>query len=386
LYFLITSIFLYQRYKHGGRAMAEEDTNEASRKRLTHSLERVAISTGRTNSGLARAASLTPERRKEIAKRAAITRWAGPVSNATHGSPDHPLRLGDIEIPCYVLDDERRVLQQTSLIGALNMSHGGSYSMGGDRLAKFAAQGRLKEFVSNELLKRTENPIRFRTPQGGLAYGYEATILADLCDAILAARRAGKLQKQQTHIADRAEILVRGFARTGIIALVDEVTGYQRDRAKDALAKILEDFIAKELQAYVSTFPLDYYQEIFRLRGLDYPHDSVKRPQYFGVITNDIVYKRLAPGVLEELKRVTPKLESGRLKDKLFQRLTQNKGYPKLREHLGAVVTMMQLSSNWHDFMAKLDRLRPRLDIARLGQSKQLSFDYESDKDSGEGL
>ena len=157
-------------------------------------------------------------------------------------------------------------------------------------------------------------------------------------------------------------------------------------RAKDALTKILEAFIAKELQPYVPTFPTDFYQEIFRLRGLDYPKDSVKRPQYFGVLTNDIVYKRLAPGVLDELKRVTPKLGSGRLANKLFQHLTTNRGYPKLREHLGAVVTMMQLSRNWHDFMAKLDRLRPRLDMHQLGRAHQLSFDYESANDSGKGL
>jgi hypothetical protein len=71
----------------------------------------------------------------------------------------------------------------------------------------------------------------------------------------------------------------------------------------------------------------------------------------------------------------------------LFQRLTANKGYPKLREHLGAVVTMMQLSDNWHDFMAKLDRLRPRLDLKSLKKGAlQLSFDYDSDKDTGTGL
>ncbi len=179
---------------------------------------------------------------------------------------------------------------------------------------------------------------------------------------------------------------MRALAHTGIIALVDEVTGYQQYRTQDALTKILEEFIAKELQPYVPTFQVDYYREIFRLRGLEYPRDSVKRPQYFGSITNDIVYKRLAPGVLEELKRVTPRFVSGRHKDKLFQRLTTNKGYPKLREHLGAVVTMMQLSSNWHNFMAKLERLRPRLDIASLGRAQQLSFDYESGKDSGTGL
>ncbi len=157
-------------------------------------------------------------------------------------------------------------------------------------------------------------------------------------------------------------------------------------RAKDALTRILEEFIAKELQPYVPTFQDDYYREIFRLRGLEFPQDTVRRPQYFGSLTNDIVYKRLAPGVLEELKSVTPRLVSGRHKNKLFQSLTANKGYPKLREHLGAVVTMMQLSDNWHDFMKKLDRLRPRMDIASIKKGQQLSFDYDSKNDSGTGL
>ena len=182
-------------------------------------------------------------------------------------------------------------------------------------------------------------------------------------------------------MARQAEILVRGFARVGIIALVDEATGYQLDRSRDALAKILEAFIAKELQPYVSTFPTDYYRELFRLRGLDFPNGSVKRPQYFGMLTNDIVYKRLAPGVLQELKKVTPKTDAGRLKNKLFQRLTSNVGYPKLREHLGSIVTMMKLSSSWHDFMDKLERLHPRY-----GETMQLPFDYKKDEDTGRGL
>jgi P63C domain len=131
----------------------------------------------------------------------------------------------------------------------------------------------------------------------------------------------------------------------------------------------------------VPTFPADFYEELFRLRGLDYPTASVSRPQYFGVLTNDIVYKRLAPGVLEELKRVTPKTETGRLKHKLFQRLTTNLGYPKLREHLGAVVAVMKLSNDWHDFKAKLDRLYPRQDVPT-----QLTLDYAPDEDSGKGL
>jgi hypothetical protein len=336
--------------------------------------------TGRSKGGHARATALSPEQRTEIARNAARARHN--ILKATHGSDDHPVKIGDVEIPCYVLEDGRRVLQQTGLIGALNMSHGGSYSKGGDRLAKFAAQGRLTPFVSKELIDRTANPIKFRTPKGSLAYGYEATVLADLCEAVLAARGAGVLQKQQDHIAKQAEILVRGFARIGIIALVDEATGYQADRARNALARILETFIAKELQAWVQTFPVDYYQELFRLRGLPFPTDTVKRPQYFGLLTNDIVYKRLAPGVLDELKRITPRdEETGRYKHRFFQRLTSNAGYPKLREHLGSVVTMMKLSRDYGDFKDKLDRLHPKY-----GETMTLPFDYDSAADDGKGI
>jgi hypothetical protein len=337
--------------------------------------------TGRARGGKARMESMTPAARREQGRRGAAARWSGDIKQATHGSEDHPLKIGDTEIPCYVLEDGRRVLQQTGLIGALDMSHGGSYSMGGDRLAKFATQGRLKPFVSSELVERTERPIRFRTPSGSLAYGYDATVLADLCEAVLAARSAGILQKQQAHIARKAEILVRGFARIGIIALVDEATGYQRDREKDALAKILEAWVAKELQAWVKTFPREFYEHMFRLRGLEFSSNSVRRPQYFGHLTNDIVYKRLEAGVLKELKRVTPRNDEGRPTAKYTQSLTKNIGYPKLKEHLGAVVAYMKISKTWDGFLNLLNEHYPRK-----GDTPMLPMDYDQKKDSGQGL
>lgn len=173
---------------------------------------------------------------------------------------------------------------------------------------------------------------------------------------------------------------MRGLAHTGIIALVDEATGYQADRARDALAKILEAFIDKELQPWVQTFPTEFYKEMFRLRGLDYPTDTVKRPQYFGILTNDIIYKRLAPGVLNELKHITPRDEVGRYKHRFFQRLTRNIGYPKLREHLGAVIAYMQTSMDWGSFMLKLNQFKPRY-----GENYVLDIGYEQE-DDGKGL
>lgn len=314
--------------------------------------------------GLARAQSLTKEERSAIARRAVIERWrkagktAEEIAQAEYGSPDRPLRIGDLEIPCYVLADGRRVLHQRGMVSALGMSRGSSSTSGGDRLAKFVQGERLQPYVS-EVLDPVTKPIKFYTTRGNLAYGYEASVLADICEAVLTAREEGKLQAQQAHIAKQCEFLVRGFARVGIIALVDEATGYQDARARDALAKILEAFVAKELRKWVRTFPADFYKEMFRLRGLSYT-GKVQRPSYIGHLTNDLVYSRLAPGVLKELKKKSPKDEKGRRKNKLFMWLTEDVGHPKLLQHLEAVKTLMKVSTSWDQFKVMLDVAYPK--------------------------
>lgn len=336
--------------------------------------------------GHARAKALSPDERKEIAARAAKSRWdkereAASLTKATHGSPDNPLVIGGMEIPCYVLEDGKRVLVQGAMLNALDMSQGTAGRGGGDRIAKFLATKSIKPFADKYLDNVIISPIKFRTPSGSIAHGYEATLLADICDAVLEARKEKALHYQQEHIARQCEILVRGFARVGIIALVDEATGYQKDRAKNALAKILEAFIASELQPWVKTFPDEYYNQLFRLRGLKFPNDRIQRPQYFGYLTNDIVYKRLAPGVLDELKKVIPKNKKGKPKAKLFQKLTDNIGYPKLREHMASVVTIMKLSESYKDFIEKLDRIHPRYN-----ETMELPFAYDKEVDTGQGI
>ena len=319
---------------------------------------------GAAKGGRARAKRLTPEARSQIARNAVETRWrkAGKlteVPQATHGSPDIPLRIGKLEIPCYVLADGRRVLVQRGMLSSLDMKQGTAGRGGGDRLAKFVATKALSPFIPMKLAEMINNPIRFQSTTGGIAYGYEATVLADLCDAVLAARKAEKLHYQQEHIAEQCEILVRGFARVGIIALVDEATGYQADRARDALAKILEAFVAKELKKWIKTFPADFYKELFRLRNLPY-NGTVRRPQYIGHLTNDLVYARLAPGVLDELKKVTPRDEKGRLKHHLHRRLTEDLGHPRLLQHLASVTTLMKACDKWDQFKSLINRALPK--------------------------
>jgi hypothetical protein len=233
----------------------------------------------------------------------------------------------------------------------------------------------INPYVSDELVARTQSPIKFKIP-GNFAYGYEATLLVDLCEAILAAREAKVLQKQQEHIAKRAEILVRAFARVGIIALVDEATGFQDVRTRQALEDILNKFIAEELRKWVKTFPDDFYKELFRLHGWRYDPSSVKRPPRFAQLTNDLIYARLAPGVLDALNEKNPKDEKGRRKAKQFQWLTEDEGVQRLREHFAAVIALMRASSKWSNFSRLIERALPKF-----GTSRWLPLDYKDDEE-----
>jgi len=273
------------------------------------------------------------------------------ILKALYGSPEKPLKLGEFEIPCYVLDNEKRVLSQSELVRALGMGRGGSSKGGGDRLVNFLSGKAISPFISKQLATVTTDPIKFKMPvTNALAYGYEATILADICESVLKARENGQLQHQQYHIAERCEQLVRGFARVGIIALIDEATGYQYVRDRNELNKILEAYISPELMPWQKRFPDEFYQEIFRLNGWQYNPMTIKRPGVIGTWTNKLIYEQLPQGVLKELKEQTPKDSKGRRKQRLHQRLTEDIGNPHLERQLAAVMPIMRLSTTWRKF------------------------------------
>lgn len=312
--------------------------------------------------GKERAKRLTKEQRSEIARRGAQQRWANlnALPQATHGSTDRPLRIGDAEIPCYVLDNGMRVLSQRGTLSGLNLSQGSSPTgVGGDRLVRFSQGNRISPFISSELKALIEKPILFRSG-GGTAFGYPATILPDICDAILAARNAGALQKQQLPLAQRCEELVRGFAKVGIVALVDEATGYQEDRDRDELHRILEAYLSEERLAWAKRFPDEFYRQVYRLKGWKWPVGRAKTP-LLGHITNDIVYDRLPPGVLDELQRRNPtRGDTKRRQWKHHQFLSGDFGQPDLRDHLLQVIAAMRMSRTWDGFKRGFDEAFPK--------------------------
>ena len=163
------------------------------------------------------------------------------------GAPDRPLVIGGIEIPCYVLEDETRVLSQRGMFSSMGYSGGGAV----DEMPRIVASKTIRPYINNDLMLRMKSPVVFKNPAGGgEVYGLPAEIIVDMCEAILKARDDGALSSRYDRIAQRCDILLRSFAKIGIIALIDEATGYQEIRRKRALAKIIETYIAEDLQAW----------------------------------------------------------------------------------------------------------------------------------------
>lgn len=306
--------------------------------------------------GDARAKALTEEQRKAMASNAAATRWGLPI--ATHTGE---LAVGGVSIPCYVLKDGRRMLSNRGMIGSLGMSPGGGRVPGGDdRLASFVHGKSVSPFISEQLSATIRSPIKFVAPGRGVVHGYEATILADVCDAVLEARKADTLMPQQMHIGEQCEILVRGFARVGIVSLVDEATGYQEVRDRKALQAILDRYLTKEFAAWAKRFPDAFYEQMFRLKGWQWSGISVKRPSCIGNYTKDLVYERLAPGILRELEVRNPVDEKGYRKVRHHQWLTPDIGHPKLSEHIHTLVALMKVARDWDQFLSMVNTALPK--------------------------
>ena len=340
--------------------------------------------------GKARARSLTSERRAEIARKAANSRW-DKNKKIPKAAYTGELSIGELAFPCSVLSDGTRILTQGSFMSVMGMYYSGyssakSSEEGSADIPIFLRSSKLEPFVSEHFKDLQFITVRYRTEKGLIANGILAEIIPRICDVWIDAQEAHdkgliKLGTTQQQIAAKAKLIIRALAHTGIIALVDEVTGYQKDRASDALCKILEAFIAKELQPWVKTFPDEFYEHLFRLRGVKYPTHTVKRPSYFGRLTNNIVYKRLAPGVLDELRGSVPKTEKGHRKHQFHRELSPQVGHPKLREHLASVITIMKLSKNYEEFIEKLDHIHPVY-----GETIPIDFGQDFSGDNFTGL
>jgi hypothetical protein len=307
---------------------------------------------GKSKGGRERAKRLDPERRSEIAKQGAMARWGLP--KATH---EGGLDIGTLSLTVAVLEDGTRLLSSRSFLTALGRPWKGTYRR--TERPSFIDANNLAPFVSDELEDVLE-PVEYLTLRGQKAVGYKAELLPLVCDVYLAARAADKLHARQEDVARQAEILVRSLSKVGIIALVDEATGYQKVRARDELHKILAGYIAAELLPWAKRFPDSFYEELHRVRGWKYAPGSNARNAYIGKLTNTLIYKQLPRGVLDELRSKNPRDPvTKRRKRTHHEYLTSDVGHPHLDKQIVAVTTLLSVSDDWSEFARLFTRKFP---------------------------
>jgi hypothetical protein len=156
------------------------------------------------------------------------------------------LNLNKTDLNCYVLDDGTRLVSQNAIFRAFGRGKRGIRRISDDgiKVPSFMDAKNLEPFI-DKVLSGVINPIEFKNNQGAIVYGYRAEIIPLVCDLYLKAREAGILTPQQQVVAKTSEILVRSLAKVGIVALIDEVTGYQYDREKNELQTILKAYISE---------------------------------------------------------------------------------------------------------------------------------------------
>lgn len=254
-----------------------------------------------------------------------------------------------LEIECYVMDNKERVFSLRGAAKSMGLAGGGGIALKRNLNAAF-----LSPYLSDELkdwiYKANTNSLpQYLTKSGTAFQPIKSSVFVDLCKAYIDAKQDGVLKlESQITVADRMYAIMTAFAKTGLDAIIDEVTGYQYDREQDELQKLLSKYVSEELMPWAKRFPDEFYKQMFRLKGWTYTGKN--RPQYVGKLTNQYIYDQLPDGVLQELKEKTPKNK------RLHQSLTESVGVPHLDKQLQKTIGLMQASDTWEEFEMLFDK------------------------------
>ena len=317
---------------------------------------------GRARGGVERARKLSPERRSEIARLAAFAKRDNSKQQPK-AIKSGVLIVGDITIPCAVLDDGRRILSERGITDAFYPSRPNAKQFelaSSAKLPVFLASNVLNPLIDMDYWGGAGAPVSYQDGDRTVA-GFEASVLPSACEVWLKARDLGLLVGRQGSRAIKAEIVMRSLAHIGIVALVDEATGYQEIRPQDALQKYLEVILSKELAVWVKKFPDEFYENIYKLRGWKWAGMNKNRYSVVAHYTRDLVYERMAPGLLKELENKSPKNLVGNRNNKLHQWLSEEIGDPMLASHLQSILTLQRLAIangwGWNRFMGMVNQV-----------------------------
>ena len=260
-----------------------------------------------------------------------------------------------ISVRCANIDGGYRVINQSDFLELFGRSPNVSSSNKKSKFANlppFLSAGNLEPYVE-KLLGVSPDPIRYISKSNKVSKGYLADLISQTCKIYRIAYKENVLTKNQLHVFERCELISDSLLGVAIAALIDEATGYQYVRPENALRDLLKFYIQSDPRNWERQFTEDFYKEICRLRKWDYT--PKQRTSAFAHVTVDLVYKRIQPGLWEELKKTNP----NKTKYRYHQMLTDNIGNPHLQKHLISLIKLMQKCPTWNKFMYLVNAIHP---------------------------
>ena len=262
------------------------------------------------------------------------------------------LVVAGVELPVYVLSNGRRVISRT---GATSVLIG---PQGGGNLQSYLDVQAVRPYVPEDLMDRM---VEFRLPNvtNKTVLGMDAETFLDVCRAYVQARDDGALKTaSQTKIAKRAGTFLAACAKVGLLALIDEATGYQFHRAEDELRFKLKIYLEDEMRKWESTFPPELWHEFGRLTGTQML--TSQRPKYWGKLVMELVYDYLDPDVADWLRVHNPEPRHGR---NHHQWLTSQYGLRKLTEHLWMLIGLASACNTIGELRARMAERYGRVQV-----------------------
>ena len=267
--------------------------------------------------------------------------WLIPSSSAKPKIPkamfSGVLAIGEGELPCYVLEGGTRVFSTTGLLKSLGFKS----NTNADEVFKSPQIRPYLPVVADRKVRG--NLIDFYTDKGNLARGYDVERFIEICQAYSQALEKSELTlERHLDAARKANAILRACSKIGVIALVDEVTGYQYARAENELQFKLKLYLSAEMRGWEKTFPDDLWIQFARLTHWS-GSPTKNRPRHWGYFVMDLIYRSLDPDVAEYLKNNKPEPKRGQ---NYHQWFNEDYGVKKLREHINRIIGMAQVAGS----------------------------------------